>query len=99
MEPKGEYQPWTVVDPLPRPIEATGALAILSPRNDAAFLAWNGSTVVHPTATTRETLTWFHNGRMLPVDEVARLVVPRGAHELRAVAASGQSAVVRFRVK
>lgn len=93
------YQNWTVTDPLPRPIEATGTLAILSPRNDSAFLAWNGSTVIRPSATSRDAITWFHNGRALPDDEVARLIVPRGSHELRAVAASGQSAVVRFTVK
>lgn len=99
MESGATYQKWTVTDPLPRPIEATGVLAILSPRNDAAFLAWNGSTVIHPTAASREAITWFHNGRALPGDEAVRLVVPCGSHELRAVAASGQSAIVRFTVK
>lgn len=98
-ESVANYPTWTVTDPLPRPIEATGTLAILSPRNDSAFLAWNGSTVIHPSATSLEAITWFHNGRVLPGDEVARLIVPRGSHELRAVAASGQSAVVRFTVK
>ena len=94
-----DYDPWTVEHPLPRPLEALGGLAILSPRNDTAFLAWNGSTVIHPSVTSREKITWFHNGRVLAESESSRLVVPRGSHELRAVAASGQSTAVRFTVK
>ena len=94
-----DYDAWTVEHPLPRPREALGSLAILSPRNDTAFLAWNGSTVIHPSVTSREKITWFHNGRVLAESESSRLVVPRGSHELRAVAASGQSDAVRFTVK
>ena len=92
------YDPWRVERPLPRPREATGDLAILSPRNDASFFAWNGSTVIHPRVTG-ESVTWFHNGRVLSGDEARRLIVPRGDHELRAVASSGESAAVRFTVK
>ncbi len=94
-----DYDSWTVEHPLPRPLEALGGLAILSPRNDTAFLARNGSTVIHPRVTGREKITWFHNARVLAESESSRLVVPRGSHELRAVAASGQSAVVQFTVK
>ena len=93
------YEPWPLERPLPRPLEAGDHLAILSPRDDTAFLAWNGTTVIHPSVTSREPITWFHNGRVLSANESSRLVVPRGSHELRAVAASGQSAAVRFTVK
>jgi penicillin-binding protein 1C len=93
------YESWRVEQPLPRPVEAGGGLAILSPRGDSVFLAWNGTTVIHPSVTGGEPITWFHNGRVLSANESSRLIVPRGAHELRAVAASGESAAVRFTVK
>lgn len=93
------YEPWTVRHPLPRPIEATGALAILSPRNNSAFLALNGTTVIHPTVSSNEEITWFHNGRVIGESDATRLIVPCGAHELRAVSKSGQSDSVRFVVK
>ena len=97
--PLPTYQQWTVDRPLPRPVEATGELLILSPRNDSAFLAWNGSAIIHPRVTGGEQITWFHNGRALADEESLRLIIARGSHELRAVAATGQSAMVRFTVK
>lgn len=93
------YDNWNVDRPLPRPREVTEGLAIRSPRNDASFIALNGTTVIHPVATTQEKVTWFHNGRVLSHHEADRLVVPPGTHELRAVAASGKSSVVQFTVK
>jgi penicillin-binding protein 1C len=93
------FELWPVRNPLPQPVEAARNLTILSPRNNSAFLAWNGSTVIHPSAASREQITWFHNGRVLDAAEASRLVLPRGSHELRAVAASGQSDAVRFVVK
>lgn len=93
------YEPWTVRHPLPRPIEATGTLAILSPRNNSAFLALNGTTVIHPAVSSNEEITWFHNGRVIGETDATRLIVTCGAHELRAVSKSGQSASVRFVVK
>lgn len=93
------YDKWDVTTPLPRPKEARGQLVILSPRQDTTFLALNGSTVIHPSANSQDPLTWFHNGRLLTANEATRLVVSRGAHELRAVASSGQATAVRFIVK
>lgn len=93
------YEPWHVERPLPRPVEASGKLTILSPRGNSTFLAWNGSTVIHPTASSRESITWFHNGRALTESEASRLIVSRGAHELRAVTSAGQSTAVQFTVK
>jgi membrane carboxypeptidase/penicillin-binding protein PbpC len=93
------YEKWDVQNPLPRPVEAEGRIAILSPRNDAAFLALNGTTVIHPKVSCREAITWFHNGQALAEDDASRLIVSRGSHELRAVSISGQSASVQFIVK
>lgn len=93
------YDKWDVTTPLPRPKEARGQLVILSPRQDTTFLAMNGSAVIHPSASSQDPLTWFHNGRLLTASEASRLVVSRGAHELRAVALSGQATAVRFVVK
>jgi membrane carboxypeptidase/penicillin-binding protein PbpC len=93
------YAKWEVLNPLPRPVEAEGKIAILSPRNDAAFLALNGTTVIHPTVSCREAITWFHNGQVLTEGDASRLIVSRGSHELRAVSISGQSASVQFIVK
>ncbi|MDB5343865.1 MAG: penicillin-binding protein [Schlesneria sp.] len=93
------YEKWEVQNPLPRPVEAEGRIAILSPRNDAAFLTLNGTTIVHPTVSCREAITWFHNGQVLTEDDASRLIVSRGSHELRAVSISGQSASVQFIVK
>ena len=93
------YEKWEVQNPLPRPVEAEGKIAILSPRNDAAFLALNGTAVIHPTVSCREAITWFHNGQVLTEDDASRLIVSRGSHELRAVSISGQSASVQFVVK
>lgn len=93
------YEKWEVQNPLPRPVEAKGKVAILSPRNDAAFLALNGTTVIHPTVSCREAITWFHNGQVLTESDASRLIVSRGSHELRAVSISGQSASVQFIVK
>jgi penicillin-binding protein 1C len=94
-----EWKPWQVERPLPRPVETAGMLVILSPRNDATFLAWNGSTIIHPSTNGTAGATWFHNGRVLADDEARRLSVLRGSHELRAVTPTGQSALVRFVVK
>lgn len=93
------YDNWNVDRPLQRPREVTEGLAIRSPRNEASFIALNGSTVIHPEVITQEKVTWFHNGRVLSSHEAGRLVVPPGTHELRAVAASGKSSVVQFTVK
>ncbi len=93
------YENWNVDRPLPRPREVTEGLVIRSPRNEASFIALNGSTVIHPVVITQEKVTWFHNGRVLSSHEADRLVVPPGTHELRAVAASGKSSVVQFTVK
>ena len=93
------FEMWNVERPLPRPRELTEGLTIRSPRNDASYIALDGSTVIHPHVTTQEKVTWFHNGRVLSSHEADRLVVPRGTHELRVVAASGKSSVVQFTVK
>ena len=57
------------------------------------------TAIIPVTASHSDHLTWFLNGRVVPLPDDRRLRLPRGAYELRCIATSGTTSRVRFAVE
>ena len=105
-------EPVVVRRPLAPPAEMRSALAVVEPADRSRFIMVEGSAggvAVRMRANRSGPLAWFLDGALVMrdtnADDVARdggagrLVLRKGAHELRCVAPSGESAAVRVSVR
>lgn len=89
---------WTVVNPLPKPVELDARLRILSPQPGDRFVSLNDQAVIHARANQQGPVYWFLNGQLVGTDPQIRLTSTPGDYELRCCGKGSEYDEVRFQI-